>query len=119
MAIRIATAGSLLMVLFAVPAPAVAQEGAQAPEQLESESTDIAGEHALLADYFRSKAASARAEMRLHKYMARSFHSGRKRAQLGARHCEKLVEQYRAIAEEYEALARLHDEEARETREAR
>jgi hypothetical protein len=115
-AIRVALVGSLLMVLFAVPAPAVGQESTRASEQLEGQPGDILGDRALWADYFRAMALSARAEMRLHKYMARSFHSGKKRAQLGARHCEKLVEQYRAIAEEYDALARLHDEESREAR---
>jgi len=116
MAIRVATVGSLLMVLFAVPVTAVGQESTRAPEQLEGERAEILGDHAPLADYFRAMAASARAEMRLHKFMARTFHSGKKRAQLGAHHCEKLVEQYRAIAEEYDALARLHDDEAREAR---
>lgn len=116
MATRFATVGSLLMVLLAAPVSSVGQESPRPTEQLEGESGDIAGDHALLADYFRAMAASARAGVRLHTYMARSFHSGKKRAQLGARHCEKLVEQYRAMAEEYDALARLHDEEATEAR---
>ncbi len=116
MAVRAALVGSSLMVLFAAPAPAVGQESTRAPEQLEGEPADTRGDPALLADYFRAMALSARAEMRLHKYMARTFHSGKKRAQLGARHCEKVVEQYRAIAEEYDELARLHDDEAREAR---
>ncbi len=111
MAIRAAIVGSLLMVLLATPAPAVGQ--ARAPGDPE-EGSAIASDHAVQANSFRAMAASARAEMRLHKYMARTFHSGRKRAQLGARHCEKLVEQYRAIVEEYEALATLHDEAAAE-----
>jgi len=77
---------------------------------------DTPADHAVLAEYFRAKATEARGEMRLHNYMARSIHSGKKRAQLGARHCEKLAEPYRAMAEEYDGLAERHDEEARTSR---
>lgn len=112
MAIRIA---AKLSVLLAVPALALAtsDEGTLSPEQLAVEMAEAPVEHAALARYFRAMSAEARGEMRLHEYMARSFHSGKKRAQLGARHCEKLAEQYRAMAEEYDGLAELHDEAAR------
>jgi len=116
MAIRVATMGSLLMVLFAISAPAGGQENERAPEQLGGESADIAGDHALLADYFRAMSVAARSRSRFYDVMANSSDSGEKRAQLVARHYEKLVEQYRAVAEEYDALAILHDEEASEAR---
>ncbi len=112
MAIRL-VGGLLFAAVFLVPALAISSEDARAPEQLGAEGAHESADHAALAEYFRARAAAARAEMRLHKSMARSFHSGKKRRQLGARHCEKLVEQYRAIADEYDALAKLHDEEAR------
>lgn len=109
MAIQIA-AGLLLTALVVVPALAISEQDTRAPEQLAVEVADTPADHAALAEYFRARAAAARGEMRLHKSMARSFHSGKKRAQLGARHCEKLAEQYRAMADEYDALAKLHDE---------
>jgi hypothetical protein len=113
MAIRVATVGSLLLVLFTVPAPAIGQESTLAPEELES--ADIAGDHALLADYFRAMAIAARSRSRLYDELANSSDSGEKRASLVARHYEKLGEQYRAMAE-YDALASIHEEEASEAR---
>ncbi len=114
MAFRIATAGALLTVLFSTAAPAVGEEKAGVVEQPVGESAAIAGDHALLADYFRAMAVAARSRTRLYETMARESHPTERRAQLEARHYERLAEQYGAMAEEYDALATLHDEEARE-----
>ncbi len=116
MAIRVATVGSLLLVFVAVSAAAIGQESTRAPETLEGESADISGDHELLADYFRAMAVAARSRSRLYDDLGNSSDSGEKRALLVARHYEKLGEQYRTMAEEYDALASIHDEEASEAR---
>lgn len=112
MEIRIAAA-LLLTALLVVSPVAIGDEAARGPEDPAAERADASVEHTALARYFRAMATEARSRVRLHEYMARSMHSGKKRAQLGARHCEKLAELYGAMAEEFDQLAELHDEEAK------
>lgn len=116
MAIRLAMVGSVVVVLCTLSNPVAGQGDMRAPAQLEDESAGIAGDHALLADYFRAMAEAARARVRLYGLMAGSPDSGTPQAQPETRHYERLVEHYQAIAEEYDALATLYDDEAREAR---
>lgn len=101
-------------VLLVTPLAAIGDEPERGPEATAAERQDTSVEHAALASYFRAMATEARSRARLHDYMARSMHSGKKRAQLGARHCEKLAGLYREMAEEFDQLAQLHNEEASE-----
>lgn len=106
---------AILVVLAALcgfAAPAWADE-ADSLEGMVVEMADTPAEHAAVARFFRAKAEDARQEMRLHEGMGRSYGGGK----LGTRielkgHCEKLADQYRAVAAEYEELAKLHDAQA-------
>ena len=71
-------------------------------------------QHAALAEYYRAKADDARSEMRRHEKMAGAYVRGkateRRRMQ---QHCKKISEQQAALAQEYDALAKLHGDEGK------
>jgi uncharacterized membrane protein len=96
------------------PMLAAAGDDAAPLEQLAIDSAHTSADHAALAKYYRSKAAAARAEAASHESMARSY-TGTKMAakeQMQA-HCQKISQQEKATADEYDALAKLHDDEAK------
>lgn len=110
---RLATA-LILGALAFPPALAAAGDDATALEQLVIDSAHTPADHAALAKYYRAKAASALARAASHEAMARSY-GGTKMAakQQMQGHCQKISQQEKATAEEYEALAKLHDDEAK------
>ncbi len=114
---RIAVALVLGTLAFS-PALASAGEDTHSLEQLVIEMADSPADHAALAKHFRAKAAAARAEAARHESMGRVYVGGKLalRSQMQA-HCRKLAAQNTALADEYEALAKLHDEEAKEPQE--
>lgn len=71
-------------------------------------------QHAALAEYYRSKADAARSEAQRHEKMGRSYSRG-KLTQRNAmrRHCQEIAKQQASLAKEYEALARLHEKDAK------
>lgn len=104
----------LLGALALAPSLTVAQEGAASLEQLVVESADSPADHAALANYYRAKAAAARAEAKRHEGMARAYTGGKmmERARMQS-HCKKIAKDHDAIAMEYDELAKLHDAEAK------
>ena len=70
-------------------------------------------DNAALAEQYHAKAAAARAEARLHDSMARSYRLGNLKgtqiAQMQA-HCGKIARNNEALAAEYDALAKGHEE---------
>jgi hypothetical protein len=71
-------------------------------------------EHRVIAEHFRAKAAEARAQARRHQLMSRMGGSPKMAGRpIWQGHCRKLCREQTAIASEYEALAELHEEEAR------
>ena len=109
----IATALILGALAFS-PAVAAAGDDTTALEQLVIDSAHTPADHTALAKYYRAKAASARADATSHESMARSY-GGTKMAakdQMQA-HCQKISQQEKATADEYEALAKLHEDEAK------
>ena len=96
------------------PSFAAAGDDASALEQLAIDSAHTSADHAALAKYYRAKAASARANAATHESMARSY-TGTKMAMKEQMqgHCQKISQQEKATAEEYDALAKLHDDEAK------
>jgi hypothetical protein len=104
---------SLLAGLVLVPGALVADEQ-KSLEQLVVEMADTPADHAAVAAHFRAKAADARAAAQRHKSMARAYGGGKLNTRLQMRgHCDRLSEENEAIAVEYEALAKLHDELAK------
>ena len=98
---------------------------ADEPESLEQvvvEMADTPLEHAALASHYRAKAADAKAEAREHDRMARTYKPPQEikmnwgtiqQRQKMADHCKRISQQSEANAQDFEALAKLHDEEAK------
>ncbi len=93
------------------PGVALASEGDHSLEQLAVEMANTADQHAALARYYRAKAEDSLAEARAHADMGSSYSRGKlTQRQRMKSHCQKLSEKQAEIAEEYQALAKLHEE---------
>lgn len=115
-------AALLLLGVFALAPGLAAADETHSLEQVLVEIATTPAEHAALANHYRSKAADARAEAREHDTMARTYvPTGHTKFNWGmiaqrqqmANHCKKISQQSEANAQDYEALAKLHDEEAK------
>jgi hypothetical protein len=103
--------------LISIPMAALADSPASL-EQLVVEMADSPAEHAAVANHFRAKAAEARGQASKHESMSRAYSGGKLNTRIQMRgHCDKLAEQYGAMAAEYEELAKLHDAAAGAARE--
>jgi len=100
--------------LALTPGLASAQESDASLEELIVNMAHTPADHAALAKYYRQKATEARAEASSHESMSRSYGGGKmaQRQQMED-HCKKLSTQNAAMAAEYEALAKLHEEDAK------
>ncbi len=107
----------LLGALALSPGLAAAGEGAHSLEQLVVEMAHSPADHAALAAHYRAKAAAAKAEAKRHESMGRTYSGGKffQRSAMQA-HCKKIAASNTAAAAEYEALATLHEEEAKKTK---
>lgn len=115
---RTATALVLGTALATFPSLLPGSVRADEPVSVEELVVDMANtpaDHAAVAKYFRAKAAEARSEANRHKSMGRVYTGGKfhHRSQMES-HCKKLTAQSNAMADEYEALAKLHEEEAKQ-----
>lgn len=83
-------------------------------EQVLVETANTAAEHQALAHHFHEKAADARDEAARHEKMGKTYMMGKatERAQM-QRHCQKIADGFKAQAAEYDAMAKLHDAEAK------
>jgi hypothetical protein len=78
--------------------------------------------HQAIASYYREKAKAARSESEAHKKMAETYRHSHVRQKKGmmARdnkmgdHCDTIVKAYESIAQQYDALAQLHEDQAKE-----
>ena len=104
----------LLGALALAPSFASAQEDSGSLEQLLAGTADTKAEHQALAKYYDEQAAEARVMARRHQAIGRAY-VGSKGAntQTLQRHCQKIAEQQEAMAKEYDALAKLHEDEAK------
>lgn len=112
----------LLGTLAFAPGLAAAADETQSLEQVVVENAKTPAEHQALANYYRERAAGSRAEAKEHDRMAHTYMpSGQPKMSWGtvqqhqkmASHCKKISEQSESIAKEFDALATLHDEEAK------
>jgi hypothetical protein len=123
MTIRIAAAFLLFGALALSPGFAAADDPSSSLEQALIESATTPAAHAALAKHYRAKAAEAQAEARSHESMAKSYvpasPAGKttwgtiKQRQKMSEHCKKLSQRNTEMAQEYESLAKLHDEQAK------
>lgn len=121
MTTRIAAA-LLLGALAVAPGLTAAAEETHSLEQVLVEIATTPAEHAALANHYRAKAADARAAAREHEEMARTYvPTGHTKFSWGtiqqrnqmADHCKKLSQQNDSMAKDYDALAKLHDEQSK------
>jgi len=103
---------TILLVLPATLASA-AQDPSASLEALAVELATTPAQHAIVADYYRAKAADARAEADRHRAMKQAYSGGKLRDKMAMEeHCDKLIADYTALAAEYDALAKEHAAEA-------
>jgi hypothetical protein len=106
-------AASLIAGLVLMPGASFADEP-KSLEELVVEMADTPADHAAVAAHFRAKAANARAAAQRHKSMAKAYGGGKLSTRIQMRgHCDRLADENEAIAVEYEALAKLHEELAK------
>lgn len=98
-----------LLALIAVPVLADQSPGVSI-EELAVQMATTPDQHAIVGNYYRAKAADARAEAERHRSMRRAYGVGKlqdkKRMQ---EHCDKLISGNDALALEYDQLAASHD----------
>jgi hypothetical protein len=104
----------LLGALALAPSFAGAQEEGGGLEELVVEMAHTKAEHQALAKYYTENAAGARKLASRHQSMARAYLGGKgMNKQPMTSHCKRIAEQQEAIAKEYDALAKLHADEAK------
>ncbi len=107
----------LLGTLALSPGLALAEDAPPSLEQLVVEMADTPADHAALAKYYRGRAAEARAAATRHDGMGRAYGGGKLMQRMqGQEHCKRLSAENTTIAQEYEALAKLHEEEAKKAK---
>ena len=99
-------------------APGIAgAEDDKSLEQLVVETADTKAEHEALANYYEREAADARKLANRHKSMGRAYVGGKSmNNQAMSSHCNKIAEQQEAIAKEYEEMAKMHRDEAKQAK---
>lgn len=103
-----------LTATVSVPLVAVAESGTPPIEKLIAEMANTPGQHQVLSQYYKDKAAAAKNDLAVHKSMRQAYMGHAKspvNAQSMRMHCEKLVSLSEAEIKEYEDLAALHDAE--------
>lgn len=112
---RVSMAGAALAALLLVtPGLATADDGEHSLEQLVVEMAESPSQHAALAAHYRSKAEAARSEGQRHERMGKSYMRGKATERSAMRqHCRDIAKQQKSLAAEYDALAKLHEDESK------
>lgn len=109
------TRRQLLVISTAVPflaSGASAHEGHDDDEAKMIENAKTPADHAALAAHYRERTSKARADQAHHQLMSQAY-SGKQGTAAGRVHCRRLAKKNGEMAEEYDALAKLHDEAAK------
>ena len=105
---------SLAALLLIAPAGPVLADSTEPLEQLVVEMAETSEQHLALANYYHQKAKISQEEAGRHRSMAAAYVAGKFRSrQLMRTHCEEIVANEESSARAYEALAVLHEQEAR------
>jgi hypothetical protein len=110
----------LVAVTLAMSVPIYSQAAEEEPiVKLINDIADKPANHQAIAVYYRTLASEAREDATKHKAMRGKYRhdhptykSGQDSGQAMAKHCDKLIKNYESTAEEYEALAKLHEAQA-------
>lgn len=107
-------AALFVLALVASGGIASAGEDGHSLEQLVVEMAETPAQHMALATHYRAKAEEARQERERHEQMGATYGGGKhvQRAHM-KRHCQNISDRYAELAEEYDALAKLHEAEAK------
>lgn len=87
--------------------------------ELLNSMADKPEDHTAIADYYRKKAGKAREEASLHEKMKEKYHhshaqmKGMAAGKSTQKHCERVIKLQQSVAEEYDALAELHEKSAK------
>jgi hypothetical protein len=82
-------------------------------EEIVVETAQSKAQHQALANYYAGQAADARKLANRHKGMSRAYLGSKGgNTQPMGNHCKKIADQQEAMAKEYDALAKLHEDEA-------
>jgi hypothetical protein len=104
----------MLGALALAPGFAGAQEHGGSLEELVAETAQTKAEHEALAKHYSEQAAAARSLASRHQAMGRAYLGGKSgNKQAFSNHCKRVSEQQEGMAKEFEALAKLHEEEAK------
>jgi hypothetical protein len=107
----------LLGALALAPGFASAEEDTSSLEQIVVETAHTKAEHQALAHHFAEQAAEARKMSQRHESMARAYLGSKSMNKQALRnHCNHIAEQQEAIAKDYDALAKLHEDEAKQAK---
>lgn len=83
-------------------------------EQVLVETAQTAADHQALAHHYHAKAAAARAEAASHEQMGKTYTMGKSMQRIQMqRHCQKIADDFKSQAAEYDAMANLHEAEAK------
>jgi hypothetical protein len=104
----------LLGALALAPSFSSAQEDSGSLEQLLAGTADTKAEHQALAKYYKEQAAEARVVAGRHQAIGRAYLGSKgANSQTLQRHCQKIAEQQEAMAKEFGAMAKMHEDEAK------
>jgi uncharacterized protein YcaQ len=106
---------ALAVAIAAAPIASSAWADDHGLEQVLAATASTPAQHKALADYYRGKAADAKAEAESHRTMAKDYAAGTS-VPLGrqrAEHCKKIASLADSRAAEYEKLAASHDSQAK------
>jgi len=105
-------AATCICSLLALPSVGIAADKAPVSiEALAEQAASTPAQHEALAAHYRGKAEAARAEAKRHQEMALSFPS--KGGSGMQAHCQSLTEAAQKSATAYDAMAAMHDEDAK------
>jgi len=107
------TAVALLLGLLPLSPVLAAGDDVRSLEQIVVEMARTPAHHSALAAHYHEKSEQARHDMRRHESMRHVYRGGKQRSGSASQHCESLSERYRQMASDYEALAELHEGEAK------
>ena len=114
-ALALSVAALTTIILLAVPTlRAVAAEEMSIDKMIATAKT--ASDHAAIANYYKQQAAEARSKADMHKKMAEQYSMSGIGNQATKthfhQHCETLVRSYQTQANEFDALAKAHQDMA-------
>src|SRR5512138_8265 len=101
-------AAALLSAFLTAPSIGVAEE--HDLEQLVVEMAHTRQEHQALVNHYRMKAEDARATARSHQALAKTYATQRNAQPQARQHCEDLAKKFDEIANDYDGLAKYHEE---------